>query len=1031
MRRISSAVATRCLNKTASLGITATATSTTRGSANKVPERMPLHLYDEFLSGTSAAYLESVLEDYRADPNSVDPQFRAIFESMQGTPYDAAVLHHPLKQVVAEANVHEELQQNYGLEASVQDARLIISLIRAYESHGHLFAKLNPLSTIHDEQGETAVESRVPSTKALLALHHTAFDLTDADLDPKFAVGFHNGLGGFFDVGSAPISLRDLIERLKECYCGRIGYEFMHVYDENVCHWIREHVESPNRIVNNPLINKIDHSALYYDLAQSVEFENFLKTKFHPAKRFGSDGSESFLVGMKALLERAGALGFREVIMGQAHRGRLNLLANVCGKPLEALLMEFRGLQEEDVLDPTMSFDVKYHLGSRQTITLRNGKEITVELLNNPSHLEAVNPLVQGYTRSAQRQRMVSGQGHTPAEVLPIEIHGDAAVAGQGVVYETMGLSDIGKFGTGGTIHVVVNNQIGFTTNPIDSRSSTHCSDLARVFQCPVLHVNGDSPEDVARVFQLAADYRRTFARSIVIDLVCYRRYGHNEGDSPSFTQPIMYQIIDKRKDVLTLYTEEILEKPTPVLSKELMDTMRKEIRGKLRDAFSTVEKKAFNYKEYQKSIVMDVWKPFMFREAEKAEMKPTAVPKADLDYIARFLKVGSFPEGFEVHKTLKDIFKRREVSLETGQGLEWSTCEALAVGTLARQFGYKIRVSGQDVERGTFSQRHAVVHDQNPAMEEDNIHIPLKAALHDAPHLITFTNTALNEYAVLGFEIGYALRDPSNFIMWEAQFGDFANGAQIAIDQFLVSSMSKWSQPCSTILSLPHGYDGNGPEHSSGRIERFLQASNETEETGHKPLAIRHFETNICVAQPTTPKQYFHILRRHMLRNFRRPLIIFWSKQYLRAPNVSSMAELTNGHFETVIPNTDPNAVEDGKMRRVVLCTGQVYFMLEKERASRRAHDIALVRVEELTPLPLAEIQAEVKRYPNAGVMWAQEEPRNMGAFLFLQPHLEDMSKDGECKYAGRLSSPSVATGSRVIHNTENQMIIEAVFEA
>jgi len=999
-----------------------------RHSALVVPPRQPLHVNDEFLSGTSAVYLESLMEDFERDPSSVDPSFHSVLRNMQARPLHQPALDQAIRAVDHSLATQQVQDRSYGIAQSLCYSRRILSLVRTYEAEGHLFATLDPL------QFEEDPVHRVPSkfVSNYLRLKHEAFGLSDEDLDKTFALGFHDGLGGIFDRGTAPLTLRELIAKMQAAYCGNIGYEFMHIYDENVCHWFREHIEYPQRVAGNPLVSKLNIDHVYQDLADSVLFENFLKTKFHPAKRFGSDGSETFLVGMKALIERASLYGVEEVVMGQAHRGRLNLLTNVCGKPLEALLCEFKGVQEDQVAFPGWDQgDVKYHLGSRQKLTLRNGREVWVELLNNPSHLETVNPVVQGYARAAQKARKNSDNKHGKGLTLPVEIHGDAAISGQGVVYETMGISAIGRFHTGGTIHVVVNNQIGFTTDPTASRSSTHCSDLARVFQAPVLHVNGDCPEEVVRVFQLAVDYRNSFGRSVVIDLVCYRRFGHNEGDSPSFTQPLMYKAIEKRESVLDLYTKQLLAMKTPPITADRMKALQDEAKTRFRTAWENVEKKRFNYLEYQKECVPVPWRKYVYDDPMMPQMNPTNVAKEDLAPVIEALQ--KMPKGFDVHRTLQGIFEKRTKSLQSGEGLEWGTCEALAFGTMLTKEKYAVRVSGQDAERATFSQRHAVVHDQTT----DALYIPL-ANIHKDQAPFVVTNSALSEYAVLGFEVGYALRDPNNFVMWEAQYGDFANGAQIMIDQYVAASQAKWRQPCSTVISLPHGYDGGGPEHSSGRIERFMQLANEDETTPEMSVVERHYNCHIAVVHPTTPAQYFHVLRRHMNRNFRRPLAVFFSKAHLRAPNVSSMDELINGHFQVVIPDTNADAVAHEKVRRVLFCYGQMYYMLEKERAKRGANDVAIIRLEELAPMPVREMAEQVAKYPNAEVAWCQEEGKNMGPWAFVRPHFQRMVRarpDGANKapvrYVGRALSPSVSTGFKSVHDAENDMILEAAFQA
>lgn len=968
---------------------------------------MPLHKHDDFLSGTSANYLEALEDEYLNDADSVHPSMQRVFTEVEEKGGRESILNKTVRAVDADRVAQP---RKVGVRQSLQYSRRLISMIQAYEREGHLFADLDPLENERE---------RVPWQRQAkkMSLDYTAFGLTEEDLDKKFAVGFHDGVGGLFDANTPPLKLSDIVERLRTQYTGKIGYEFMHIYDEKVQQWLRERIECPDRVSDNPLGTELsvdDRANIYKNLAEAVEFENLLKTKFKTLKRFGSDGGESFIVGLKALIDRASSLGIDEVVMGMAHRGRLSTLHNVCRKPYEAILLEFEGLAESDV-DRSWSGDygdVKYHRGMRSRYNLRNGKEMSIELLSNPSHLETVNPVVQGYCKAAQMER-----GDTYGRrVLPIEVHGDAAIAGQGVIFETFGLAQIGKFNTGGTIHVVINNQIGFTTGPMMSRSSTHCSDVARVFQCPVFHVNGDSVEDVHRVFQLAADFRARFGKPVVIDLVCYRRFGHNESDTPNFTQPMLYKKIDGRKDVLQMYTEECEAEGTlPVdTMKELHTAVKKQFRGN----WETYQKRTFDYADFQRHCIRNVWKPFITPVTE-AVMPATGISAEQLAPVVRTLSY--LPPEFSVHKTLAGILKKRVESLEKGTGIEWGTAEALAFGTLLDQ-GYPVRISGQDVERATFSQRHAVLHDQN----SDKTYTQLEHVDPDqAP--FTVTNSSLSEYGVMGFEVGYALRNPKALVIWEAQFADFANGAQIIFDQFWSSSECKWRMPSSLVVSLPHGQDGNGPEHSSGRIERFLQACTEDDALVELDPIERHHKINLEVVMPTTPKQYFHVLRRHMLRNFRKPMAIFFSKAFLRAPNTSDLSEITDGAFEPVLDDKNRNLVPKNEVRKLIIACGQVYHHIAAAIEKEGVKDVAVARLEQLAPFPLRELRVLMESYPNAELAYAQEEPKNMGAFSFVEPRvLRATNYERPLTFIGRLAGPAPATGYMPIHLHENKTIVE-----
>jgi 2-oxoglutarate dehydrogenase E1 component len=976
-----------------------------------VPPRMPLHVNDSYLTGTSANYLESL---YSAA--EVDETLKSALDKADAVPLEVATIGAPVR-IASTSTISKpksEATSGPDIAQSIEESEQLIRLIRAYEEKGHVLAATDPLNYAQDPIPRSPLEV----AKTQVKLDVTDFGFTKADLDRTFCVGFTDGIGGLFDSSTPAMTLKEIVDVLTKAYTKTVGYEYMHINDARAVEWFRERIEFPSRVDGNPLAGDLtagERRSVFKSLAQAVEFEKFLEIKYAGKKRFGSDGGEGFLVGLDALIDRSAEHGVDEVAIAMAHRGRLNVLVNTAKKPLEALLMEFNGLKEGDALGG--SYDVKYHLGMSSDITTAHGKTVGVHVLNNPSHLETANPVCQGFVRAAQFEK-----NNSKHRVLPVEIHGDAAVAGQGVVHETLCISAVGAFSTGGTVHVIVNNQVGFTTDPTSSRSSVHCSAIGLVHQCPIIHVNGDRPEEVHRVFQLAADYRKEFGKSIIIDFVCYRRFGHNETDSPSFTQPLIYNTnITKRPDSLEVYKQQAVADKT--LTAEEMDAVVKTIKAGYRASFAVVSEKKFDYKQFQKDTVPAAWKDFM-PALDGAKMESTAVTEAQLAPVIAALN--TLPDGFALHKTLQGILGNRTKTLAAGKGIEWGTAEALALGTMLME-GTEIRISGQDVERATFSQRHAILHDQETFARHTQLqHI----APEQAP--LTVTNSPLSEYAVLGFEVGYALRSPKSLIMWEAQFSDFANTAQIIFDQYMFSSEEKWRQACDVIISMPHGNDGNGPEHSSGRIERFMQGASEHDGTPIMSEVERHYNINIEAIFPSTPKQYFHALRRHVKRNFRKPLVIFFSKANLRAPNVSSIADLTEGAFEPVIANVNENAVAVAQTRRVVFCVGQMYFMLAKAQAAGTANDVALVRVEQLAPFPLAEIDAVVKQYPaSAEIMWAQEEPKNMGAFPFAQPHLERMmGYKRDLKFAGQPTCESPATGYNGIHAEENVMMTKMALE-
>ncbi|KAG8344784.1 2 oxoglutarate dehydrogenase N terminus ansketolase pyrimidine binding domain [Trypanosoma vivax] len=975
-----------------------------RSQAN-VPPRRPLFENDNFLSGTSARYIESIYDSWKADRSSVNESWDAVFSSSERQSLNKPILSSPIR--VLSTNCEDVC----GSVQSLDDCARLTLMIRAFEDYGHLAATTDPLGCDNDPV------HRSPDLgfKKQIRLDLKSFGFSPEDYERVVRVGFRKELGGLMDTSSRAMTIKGLHQYLTKCWCGNVGYELTHIDDSNTVRFVREAVECDGGVYN-PLRRSLpsEERLWVWDLvASAVHFEDFFKRKYTTQKRFGCDGAESLIVGLRSLTEAASIHGVEKINLCMAHRGRLNVLYNVIGKSFPVILKEFVGVTGPELEPFKVQSDVKYHLGARSSMKTRNGKAVTMELLANPSHLEAVNPVLQGYTRAAQL--MYESDGHK--KVLPVEVHGDAAFSGQGIAFETMCISEVPKFSTGGTVHVVVNNQIGFTTDPNCSRSSAYCTDLGRAFHCPILHVNGDSPEDVARVFAFAVDFRSKFGKSIVIDLVCYRRYGHNENDDPTITQPLLYKQVHATPDVFARYSESLLADGliTPE-DREAKCKEKKELYGKFQEEAAKVV-----YADYLRSNIPELWKGMRYSDQlGHVTLEPTAVPRAKLQAVIDSLKV--VPDGFVVNPKLKAVLDHRVQSLEKGVGIDWGAAEALAFGSLLLE-GTHVRVMGQDVERGTFAHRHAVLHDQI----KEGTYTPLDH-IDGGKASFIITNSPLNEYGVLGYASGYSLVDPNALVIWEAQFGDFANGAAIIFDQFLSSAESKWNQQQAVVVALPHGFDGRGAEHSSGRIERFLQGVSEDVDTPAYSAHERSHRVNMEVAFPSTPAQYFHLLRRHVRRNFRKPLVLFFSKQFLRAPNESTMEEITSGTFCSVIGDA---SVPPERARRLVLCTGQIYHILHKYRgANNCGHDVALVRLEELAPFPVAEVQKLLLDYRDAELMWAQEEPRNQGAFYHVESRIDYYTEGKrDLLFAGRGIAATPSTAFKSVHEAEERHICEVVF--
>jgi 2-oxoglutarate dehydrogenase E1 component len=847
----------------------------------------------------------------------------------------------------------------------------VLQLINAYRVRGHLIADLNPLGTSPQYHPE---------------LDPGTYGLTIWDLDREFITGSLAGRPGV-------ATLRVILDTLRQTYCGRLGCEYMHIQHPEEKRWLQERMEPQANLW--PLGAELKRRVLMR-LLQAESFESFLQTRFVGQKRFSLEGGESAMVILDELMERAADKGVREMVMGMAHRGRLTVLSSLVGKSTAQIFGEFEGNVDPETTQG--SGDVKYHLGASGTQRTVGGNEIKVSLSPNPSHLEAVDPVVEGIVRA--KQTRMGDAAHD--KVLPVLVHGDAAFSGQGVVAETLNLSLLKGFATGGTVHLVINNQLGFTATPEESRSSTYCTDVARMVQAPILHANGDDPEACVRAIQIAFDYRQQFKKDVVIDMVCYRKYGHNEGDDPSYTQPLMYRRIKGRKSVGELYAERLLREG--LITQEWAGRVRQQVQEVYNRAHEEATERG---EKWELQEVTD------YEQYVVASPRPrTAVDAALVETVIHGLT--TLPASFTLHPKLKGFLEKRKEILHGGAA-DWATAEALAFGTLVSE-GTPVRLSGQDSARGTFSQRHLEYYDY----ETGAVYTPMQ---HLTPDQARFevVDSSLSEYGVMGFEFGYSLGDPLTLTLWEGQFGDFANGAEIMIDGFLSSCEAKWGQPSGLVLLLPHGYEGQGPEHSSARIERFLQLS---------------AEDNMQACNVTTPAQYFHLLRRQMYggadrRGTRKPLVIFTPKSLLRNPAaVSPLRDFTHGHFAEVLSD---GAIAPDRAARIIFCSGKIYYELLAARRQREIEDAALVRLEQIYPWPASQVEDVLWRYPStAEVVWCQEEPRNMGAFLFvrdrMQPLLDQTNRT--LRYAGRPEAASPATGSVARHKQEQAAVIADAFQ-
>ncbi|TFK38988.1 2-oxoglutarate dehydrogenase complex E1 component mitochondrial precursor [Crucibulum laeve] len=980
-------------------------TSTSRQQRRELATAKPPSPNDAFANGTNAYYADEMYRLWKQDSKSVHPSWDVYFSGLDRGLTSPQAFQPPPTHLPHPADGAPALHTRGGPE--LDDHLKVQLLVRAYQVRGHHVAELDPLGILDADLADV----KPPE------LELSRYGFTERDLDKDITLG-PGILPHFATEENKTMKLRDIIKLCRRIYCGAVGIQYVHIPDKEQCDWIRERIETPK-----PWNYTVDEKRMILDrLIWSESFEKFIASKYPNEKRFGLEGCESLIPGMKALIDRSVDHGVKHITIGMPHRGRLNVLANVIRKPIEAILNEFSG----DGSDDSPAGDVKYHLGANYVRPTPSGRKVSLSLVANPSHLEAEDPVVLGKTRAIQH---FEGDETTHNTAMGVLLHGDAAFAGQGVVYETMGLHNLPCYGTGGTIHLIVNNQIGFTTDPRFSRSTPYPSDIAKSIDSPIFHVNGDNVEAVNFVCQLAADYRAKYKKDVVIDIVCYRRYGHNETDQPSFTQPRMYEAIKNQPTPLTQYTKFLVGRGT--FTEKDIEEHKKWVWGMLEKAAGAAK----DYVPTSKEWLSAAWQGFPSPRQLADQTLPTRATGSDEATLQRIGRaISTYPAGFTPHRNLARILTTRGKTVEEGKNIDWSTAEALAFGSLALE-KIHVRVSGQDVERGTFSQRHAVIHDQ----VNEQQYIPLNNLGSNQARFV-ICNSSLSEFGVLGFELGYSLVSPDSLTVWEAQFGDFANNAQCIIDQFIAAGERKWLQRTGLVMALPHGYDGQGPEHSSGRIERFLQLCDD--HPNHFPskekIERQHQDCNMQVVYPTTPANYFHVLRRQIHRDFRKPLILFFSKNLLRHPQARSALDEMIGdtHFQRYIPEPfQESLVAPEEIKRHILCTGQVYFTLLKAREERGIKDVAISRIEQLSPFPYDLLTPHLDQYPNASLLWCQEEPLNNGGWSYVGPRIYTAaSKTQHHKgkypfYAGREPTSSVATGSKAQHKKEIEAFLDAAF--
>ncbi|SFU04531.1 2-oxoglutarate dehydrogenase E1 component [Algoriphagus locisalis] len=918
-----------------------------------------------YIANAHVSYIDELYSSYKSDPESIDPSWKEFFDG-----FDFALTNYGEEDNAAASNGKAAAPAKNGALATpgtIMDMEQlpkeikVRALIHAYRSRAHLRSKTNPVRERRDR-------------KALIDPQD--FGLGQEDMNTEFQAG--NEIG----IGTAKFS--KILESLKSIYEGSVGFEYLYIRDPEMLDWFKTKVEK-DALAFNPTHE--EKKRILSKLNQAVVFENFLHTKYLGQKRFSLEGGESTIPFLDAVINTSSQLGVKEVMIGMAHRGRLNVLANIMGKTYEQIFSEFEGTAKPDL---TMGDgDVKYHMGYSSDIVTHSENKVHLKLAPNPSHLEAVDPVVEGFLRA----KIDSEYKGDVTKALPILIHGDAAVAGQGIVYEVTQMESLKGYNTGGTIHFVINNQVGFTTDFDDARSSIYCTDVAKIIDAPVIHVNGDNAESVVFAAKLAAEFRQKFSRDIFVDMVCYRRHGHNESDEPKFTQPELYNIISKHPNPREIYVKRLAERGD--VEAKLASQMDEEFRQLLQDRLNLVKEKPL---PYQATRFEQEWSNLRRSKPEDFDQSPqTGVTQEQIEKVAEALTV--IPKGFKPLKQIEVQLKQRKDMFFQSKSLNWAAAELLAYGSLTLE-GKTVRLTGQDVQRGTFSHRHAVLHDANTNKAYNSL-----KEMKDRKGEFYIYNSLLSEYAVLGFEYGYAMANPHSLTIWEAQFGDFANGAQTMIDQFITSGESKWQKMNGLVMLLPHGYEGQGPEHSNARPERFLQ------------LAA---EYNTIVANVTEPSNFFHLLRRQLAWEFRKPCIVMSPKSLLRHPKVvSPLSEFTSGSFREVLPDTTVNAKD---VKRVVLCSGKIYYDLEEAREKEKVKDVAIVRIEQLHPLPKKQMLDVLAGYPEAEVVWVQEEPSNMGYWNYI---LRLLYKEIPMDIIARKASASPATGYNKVHVEEQKNIV------
>jgi len=933
-------------------------------------------LNNSYLFGGNAPFIEDLYEKYLVNPASIPEQWRDYFDRMQVLPgsSDKDVAHAP----VVESFVQRAKKGEFAAARTLPTEQLTperlqvaaLLLVTAYRIAGSRWATVDPLK-------------RMPRP-TIPELEPAYYDLKEADLDQMVNAGSF--------VGLERTSLRNLVQALRDTYCRNIGFEYMFISDRAQRQWIQERIETTRAA---PKVQPEEQKRLLQKLTEAEHLERYLHTRYVGQKRFSLEGGESLIPSIDELIQRAGAAGVQEIVIGMAHRGRLNVLVNVLGKMPKDLFLEFEGKSAQEL----PSGDVKYHNGYSSDISTPGGP-VHLSLAFNPSHLEIVNPVVEGSVRARQRRR----DDKTGDQVLPILVHGDAAFAGQGVVMETLNLSGTRGYGTGGTVHLIVNNQIGFTTSdPRDARSTIYCTDVAKMVEAPIFHVNGDDPEAVLFVTRLALDFRQAFHKDVVVDIVCFRKLGHNEQDEPAVTQPLMYKKIGQHPGTRKLYADKLIAQK--VIADAEPDAAIKKYRDTLDAGQQSVSPVLSNFKS---KFAVD-WAPFL--GSKWTDAADTHVPIEELRRLSE--RITSIPQGFTLHPTVSRVIEARRQMAAGKLPVDWGMAETLAYASLLSN-GYDVRLSGQDSGRGTFAHRHAVLHDQDRERWDQGSYLPLQNIGKDQGDFVVI-DSVLSEEAVLGFEYGFSTAEPNALVIWEAQFGDFANGAQVVMDQFISSGETKWGRVCGLVQFLPHGYEGQGPEHSSARLERYLQ------------LCAEH---NMQVCVPSNAAQVFHLLRRQMLRPFRKPLVVMTPKSLLRKKEAaSSIQDLANGAFQTVIP--DAAATDEKSVKRIVACCGKVYYDLLAKKNEAKRDDVALIRVEQLYPFPHKQFEAEMKRFPNAlEVVWCQEEPQNQGAWYQTAHYFrENMREDQKLYYAGRPASAAPAGGYMARHNERQRALVEQAF--